>query len=241
MPILITPPIWWNRWSISLYILLIIASLVYLFYWLQNKERKKHKEMIRKIQNEKERETYRSQIEFFTNVAHEIRTPLSLIIAPLQQVIANSKSLPETMLKDLAIMKSNSKRLLTLVNQLLDFSKIEKGGVQISLSPKNIDRILFETSNRFIPLLKQKNIHFKYISDTTELVIMTDPENLTKIVSNLLSNAIKYTKDEITLQLDTQSNPGHFHISVIDNGNGLSPDEINNIFTPFYQVSGKNQ
>lgn len=241
LPVVIKPPIWWNSWSVSIYTLLSMGMLMYLFYWLRQKERRKHEEMIRKIRDEKERETYRSQIEFFTNVAHEIRTPLSLIIAPLEQVMVHSELLPESTWSELVTMRSNSERLLTLVNQLLDFSKIEKGGVPITLSPENIDRLLTNTYQRFLPLIEQKKIRFDYLSDVTDLVIMTDQENLTKAVSNLLSNAMKYTRDKICLELDTHSHPGHYLITVRDNGTGLPPDEEKNIFNPFYQVAGQHK
>jgi len=241
LAVVIRPPLWWNAWSISLYVLLVMGMLFYLFYWLREKVRRKNAEMIRKVRDEKERESYRSQIEFFTNVAHEIRTPLSLIIAPLEQVMERSEILPESTRSDLGTMRSNSERLLLLVNQLLDFSKIEKGGIQISLSLENIDRILTTTYRRFIPLIEQKNIRFDYLSDVTDLEIMTDQENLTKAVSNLLSNAAKYTHDRITLELDTHTDPAHYLISVRDNGPGLPPSEVSNIFNPFYQVSGQHK
>ncbi len=241
LAVVIKPPLWWNVWSISLYLLLILGMLIYLFHWLRTKELRKHEEMIRKIKDEKERETYRSQIEFFTNVAHEIRTPLSLIIAPLEQVMERSEVLPDSIRSDLGTMRSNSERLLTLVNQLLDFSKIEKGGIQISLSLENIDQILQSTYRRFLPLIEQKNIRFDYLSDVGNLEIMTDQENLTKAVSNLLSNAVKYARDQITLQLETSTDPTYYLISVRDNGPGLPPTAVNNIFNPFYQVAGQHK
>ncbi len=145
--IIIKPPLWWNGWSITSYMLLIIAGIFYLFHFLREKDRRKNEEKIAKIKSEQEKEMYRSKIEFFTNVAHEIRTPLSLIIAPLEQVIETSGTMPDTITENLDIMRSNSQRLLTLVNQLLDFSKIEKGGIQISLSRQNIHHLLAEIYN----------------------------------------------------------------------------------------------
>lgn len=239
--IVIKPPIWWNVWSITLYVLFIISGIIYLFYWLRKKDRRKNEEEIVKIKNEKEKEIYRSQIEFFTNISHEIRTPLSLIIAPLEQVIDSSHDLPDSTKDNLNIMRSNSMRLLTLVNQLLDFSKVEKGGIQITWSQQNIHSILTSVYQRFKPLIEQKNIKFEYLNDDMLLDTMTDQENLTKAISNLLSNALKYTTDYIALVLEANYSTQYYQITVKDNGPGLPESEIENIFKPFYQISGQHK
>ena len=155
--IIIKPPLWWNGWSITFYILFVTAGIVYLFRVLREKDRRKNEEKIAKIRSEQEKETYRSKIEFFTNVAHEIRTPLSLIIAPLEQIIETSDTMSDAITENLDIMRSNSQRLLTLVNQLLDFSKIKKGGIQISLSNQNIHHLLAEIYQRFKPFIEHKH------------------------------------------------------------------------------------
>lgn len=237
----IKPPFWWNVWSIILYILLTISGIIYLFYWLRMKDIRKNEEKFIKIKNEKEKEIYKSQIEFFTNVSHEIRTPLSLIIAPLEQVIENSEKMPDSTKTNLNIMKSNTKRLLTLVNQLLDFSKVEKGGIQITLSNQNIHTLLISVYERFEPLIKQNKIKFEYICDDISMETMTDQENLTKAVSNMLSNALKYTTDYISLVFEADFSDSYYKITVNDNGNGLPEQEEQNIFNPFYQIPGQHK
>lgn len=241
MDIVIKPPLWWNVWSITLYILLIISAIIYLFYWLRKKDIRKNEEKFIKIRNEKEKEIYRSQIEFFTNVSHEIRTPLSLIIAPLEQVIERAEEMSGSTRDNLHIMRSNSMRLLTLVNQLLDFSKVEKGGIQISLSNQHIHSILTSVYQRFEPLIQQNRIKFEYLSDDILLETVTDEENLTKAVSNLLSNALKYTTDYITLVFEANFSETCYKITVKDNGPGLPEQEEQNIFNPFYQVAGQHK
>ena len=239
LPIVIKPPLWWNGWSITLYILSLIAGIIYLFHFLREKDKHKNEEKIAKIRSKQEKETYLSKIEFFTNVAHEIRTPLSLIIAPLEQVIEKSDTMPDAITENLDIMRSNSQRLLTLVNQLLDFSKIEKGGVRISLSTQNIHLLVSKIYQRFKPFIENKQILFEYTCDNTNFETMADAENLTKVVSNLLSNASKYTTDHILLKLNTCYSVDYYEISVKDNGAGLSESEAKNIFKPFYQVAGQ--
>lgn len=236
---IIKPPLWWNGWSITFYILLVITGIIYLFHFLREKDKRKNEEKIVRIRSEQEKEMYRSKIEFFTNVAHEIRTPLSLIIAPLEQVIEGSDAMPDAIKENLDIMRSNSQRLLTLVNQLLDFSKIEKRGIQISLSNQNIYLLVLKIYQRFKPFIEHKHILFEYICNDTDFETMTDAENLTKVVSNLLSNASKYTTDHILLKLNAHLSADYYEISVKDNGAGLSESETEHIFKPFYQAPGQ--
>jgi len=236
---IIKPPLWWNGWSITFYILLVITGIIYLFHFLREKDKRKNEEKIVRIRSEQEKEMYRSKIEFFTNVAHEIRTPLSLIIAPLEQVIEASDAMPDAIKENLDIMRSNSQRLLTLVNQLLDFSKIEKRGIQISLSNQNIYLLVSKIYQRFKPFIEHKHILFEYICNDTFFETMTDAENLTKVVSNLLSNASKYTTDHILLKLNAHLSADYYEISVKDNGAGLSESETEHIFKPFYQAPGQ--
>ena len=172
---------------------MLIVGIIYLFSYLLKQDKRKNEKKIAKIKSDQEKEASASKIEFFINIAHEIRTPLSLIIAPLEQLIKKYDNMPIDVKENLNIMESNSERLLALVNQLLDFSKIEKSGVQVSLSNQNIYLLLLNIFKRFKPSISFKNINFEYIFDDTEFESFTDGENLTKIVSNLLSNAFKYT------------------------------------------------
>lgn len=239
--IVVKPPFWWNIWSISLYILMLIVGIIYLFSYLLKQDKRKNEKKIAKIKSDQEKEASASKIEFFINIAHEIRTPLSLIIAPLEQLIKKYDNMPIDVKENLNIMESNSERLLALVNQLLDFSKIEKSGVQVSLSNQNIYLLLLNIFKRFKPSISFKNINFEYIFDDTEFESFTDGENLTKIVSNLLSNAFKYTTDQIILELNSHANEDYFEISVTDNGIGIPESEISKIFNPFYQITEQHK
>lgn len=237
LPIVIKPPIWWNSWSISLYTVLFVAGIFLLFDYFRKKDRRESEEQIAKIRSEQEKESYRSKIEFFTSIAHEVRTPLSLIIAPLDQVIETSQEIPKATRDNLNIMRDNSHRLLTLVNQLLDFSKIEKGGISVSLSIQNIHRLLTEIYNRFIPFTEHRQLCLEYRCDDTDFETITDTENLTKAVSNLLSNASKHANSQIWLKLDSRSHNDWYEIAVLDDGNGMSQSEVEHVFKPFYQVA----
>lgn len=241
LKLVITPPFWWSKWSISLYVLLIIGALITFLNYIRRREEKRNAERIEKIKNEQEKEAYDSKLNFFTSIAHEIRTPVSLIIGPLEQIINTSQSLPEDIREDLNIIDRNSQRLLNLVNQLLDFRKIEKEVIQISLSYENVCEFLQNLYDRFKPFIENKQIKFVYIYDNKDFHAGIDVENLTKAVSNLLNNASKYTKDSIELILRTKGDEDSYEICIKDNGAGISENEQDKIFRPFYQISERHQ
>ena len=235
--LVITPPFWWNSWSIILYASFIVAALIALLNYMRSRDEKRNRERIDKMKNEQEKEAYNSKLNFFTSIAHEIRTPVSLIIGPLEQIINTSQSLPQDIRGDLNIIDRNSQRLLNLVNQLLDFRKIEKEAIQITLSNQNVYEFLQNMYDRFKPFIEHKNIKFTYTYDTQDFCTGIDEENLTKVVSNLLNNASKYTNDSIELIFRTQLDNGIYEICVKDNGPGISKNEQELIFKPFYQIS----
>lgn len=231
----VTPPFWKTNWFILLYLLAGVSILIGLLQHTKRKNERKKQEEIEKIKNEQEKEAYDSKINFFTAIAHEIRTPVSLIIGPLEQIICDAKELPGQITDNLNVINRNSQRLLSLVNQLLDFRKIEKGTMPITYSRQNIHELLAGIYIRFKPYVVSKNISFVYTSDTQEFITMADAENLTKVISNLLNNAAKFTKDAIGLTLQTNTNEEYYRITVKDNGAGIAKEEQEKIFKPFYQ------
>lgn len=236
LKIKITPPLWWNAWSILIYFVIIVLILFRILKYWKDKEDRRHYYAIEKIKTEQEKEAYNSKINFFTTIAHEIRTPVSLIIGPLEQIGKKAGQLPEKIVKELKTIDHNSQRLLTLVNQLLDFRKIEQETIRISLSNENVYEFLLTIYSRFQPFIENKELKFIYTYDRTDFYTAIDTDNLTKVVSNLLSNASKYSKDYIELNLQADRGDGKFRITVIDNGAGIPKEEQENIFKPFYQV-----
>lgn len=240
IPIHISSPLWWNSWSVLLYVILLIAILFILLRSWRNREDKKNQEEIERIKTEQEKEASHSKINFFTSIAHEIRTPVSLIKGPLEQIMKNTDAFPEKIVTELNTIDRNSQRLLILVNQLLDFRKIEKETVNVSLTNENIYLFLLSIYERFQSFVENKNIKFVFSCDDENFRTGIDTENLTKVISNLLSNASKYSTDYIMLKLDTQSSDDYFKISVIDNGPGISEEEQENIFKLFYQIKDRH-
>lgn len=172
-------------------------------------------------------------------IAHEIRTPVSLIIGPLEKIISKSELLPGFVRGDIKIIERNGFRLLSLVNQLLDFRKAEEGAFVINYTQTNLGELVYSVYERFYPLAEVKGLKLNLHIPDKELIATIDPEAITKVISNLLTNAIKYAHTNIDLTI--YSDKKTFTIRVKDDGKGIPRTDLKNIFLPFYQSnSGKN-
>jgi Signal transduction histidine kinase len=236
--IIIHPPFWLTTGFKIAYALLAIYLFITLMRMMNKRTEQKHKERINQLNQEKEKELYDAKIHFFTTIAHEIRTPVSLIIGPLEKIMESNSALPELIRKDLNIIDRNSQRLLSLVNQLLDFRKAEQGALKINFSRQNIHTLLRNTYDRFSPLVEQKGYKFVFDCPEKDFESDIDQEAVTKIVSNLLTNALKFTESEISLSSHINADQQSFTIQVTDNGVGIADVEKEKVFLPFYQISG---
>lgn len=239
--IVIHPPLWLTIGFKILYIILIAGGIVFLLRSINQRSERKHKEKIKELNQEKEKELYDAKISFFTMIAHEIRTPVSLIIGPLEKIMNAGFNIPEKISNDLNIIERNSQRLLLLVNQLLDFRKAEQGSLTISFTKQNVHDLLLYTFDRFKPMLEQKGVEFIFNCPDKKLEADIDQEALTKIVSNLLTNAMKFTESRIELSCVSYPDTNTFRIKVSDNGPGISDQEKEKIFLPFYQISSNTK
>lgn len=230
LQIRIRPPFYLSIWAYILYTLVLITSAVLAVIYLRNRNERTQALRMEKLEREKERELYRAKIDFFTNVAHEIRTPLTLIHEPLEHIL-RSKKLDDETVEDLGIMHRNSERLLNLVNQLLDFRKVERSGYRLNFSRCNVSEIVEETYTRFGPLARQKNLD--YTLELPEEPVMADisREAFTKVLSNLFNNGVKYAGTYLHIRLCAGSDT----ISVItdNDGNVVVPSERESIFKAF--------
>ena len=235
LDIMITPPFWESIWAYITYMLLILLSVYYLLRQYHDKTRDKNKRLIELLENDKEKQIYNAKIEFFTNIAHEIRTPLTLIKGPMEKVIKKAGSVPEIQ-NNLQIMEKNTNRLLDLTNQLLDFRKTETNNFSLSFVKTDITELLADTFLRFKPLAEQKNMRYEFIHHKT-LYAYVDIEAFTKIISNLINNAIKYGKSVVEVELlDTPETESTFSIEVRNNGYIVPFDMREKIFEPFFRL-----
>ena len=238
--IIIHPPFWKNSLFKFIYFILFVLSSLLIIRILRLRTERIHNEEIRALGQQKEKEIYNAKIHFFTIVAHEIRTPVSLIIGPLEKILSNADLLPKMIFNDLNIIERNSQRLLQLVNQLLDFQKIEQGSLVLNMSSNNIYQLLQNIWIRFVPIFGQHNIKSMFDCPDKDVFAVVDSEAITKSVSNLLTNALKYTRDTVELSC-RKSSDKTLEICVRDNGRGIPDPEKSKVFNPFYQIPGNSK
>lgn len=235
LAITIHPPFWKTRLAYALYVLFLLGAIGTLYYIMRKRTEQRHNQRLQELRVENEKELHDAKINFFTLIAHEIRTPVSLIIGPLEKIMDSAYTFPQVIEDDLKIINRNSQRLLALVNQLLDFRKAEKGIFIINFSEQNIYELLQNIYDRFKPVAEQKGITFTLDTDNKELFAVIDTEAITKVISNLLTNALKYARNKIKIKCT--SNNGYVIIKVTDNGRGIEENEQKSIFRPFYQIA----
>lgn len=234
----ILPPFYLSGWAYCFYVLFFMGCLVcVIFYFKRRNYRKQHRQM-EMLEQEKEREVYHAKIDFFTNVAHEIRTPLTLIKGPLENIILKKEVDSETK-EDLYIMKQNTERLLNLTNQLLDFRKTETRGFRLNFTECDVVAVLRETYLRFTSLAKQKGLDF--ILELPQECFMADvnQEALTKIISNLLNNGVKYASTYLRISLETDEKV--FHIRTFNDGEMIPDTMKEEIFKPFVRLDKEDE
>jgi ligand-binding sensor domain-containing protein/signal transduction histidine kinase/DNA-binding response OmpR family regulator len=240
LEIVILPPFWRTTFASVLYAIIILALFTLAFNYYDKQSKAKHKENLKIYKEKKEEEAYRSKINFFTTVAHEIRTPVSLIKAPLECII-NSRELSSETKDNLLVIEKNSEQLIQLVNQLLDFRKIEENTYPLNLTHTNISKLIQDICFRFKPTINRANIKLHVEIPEQEIFANVDREAMTKIINNLLANALKYTKSFINISLSVDQANEHLQITVADNGEGIDQEFREKVFQPFYQITRPNQ
>lgn len=234
----ILPPFYLSGWAYFIYILLVMGGCILLYYYLKRWNASRQKRQIEKFEQEKEREVYHAKIDFFTNVAHEIRTPLTLIKGPLENILLKKQLDMETR-EDLHIMKQNTERLLNLTNQLLDFRKTEGQGYRLNFAKCNITEILRETHLRFTSLAKQKGLDLELHVPIRDFYAHVNQEAFTKIISNLINNGVKYANKYVHIYLELKDDTKEFCIRTVNDGVIIPDDMKEEIFQPFVRFNEK--
>jgi len=230
----ILPPWWQTKMATIMYIALLILLTYYLLTSYNRRTEKKHVEEQKLFEAEKEKELYNSKVEFFTNIAHEIRTPVTLINGPLEVMQEMNIKDPE-ILKNLNIMRRNTSELLDLVNKLLDFRKVDSNKFPVNISLYNLSEILRTIYERFEPAIAHLNKSITLSLPPEDIFVPVDKEAFTKILNNLLSNALRYSEQIIEVELIRQEEA--IFIRVCNDGNLIPEEEREKIFNPFYQVN----
>lgn len=234
----IAPPFWKSGLAYIFYTLLIFAA-VYAIYRTLVGRAKLQFQMEKEMESKKHVEKmYQMRVDFFTNLSHELRTPVSLIILPLQNILIKD---PIWAAKhNIKMVLRNAKRLLFIVNQLLEFRKIEAGETSYNPLFGNIVSFVRDAANEFSDMSQNKNIHFTFTSNVDEMYMEFDPQKMEWVLFNLLSNSFKFTPNGGSICVSVTYEEGGnlpIKIRVSDTGIGISKEDIEKIFSPFYQVN----
>ncbi|WP_281234941.1 hybrid sensor histidine kinase/response regulator [Flavobacterium gelatinilyticum] len=237
LKIRILPPFWASNYAYFFYFLLICGSFYYIIRYSNNLTEIKNNRKIKHLNDEKEKEIYQAKIDFFTNVAHEIRTPLTLIKGPLEKLLVMEHQSAEVP-QNLSIMKKNTSRLLKLVNELLDFRKSEIGGLKLTFVEANISSMVRNLHLRFSQLIEERGIEFEPELGEKDIFAFVDKEAFKKILSNLMNNAIKYSKDKVSITLFRDEKK--LTLTVKNDGNQIPFHLKEKIFEPFFRVDNSD-
>jgi signal transduction histidine kinase/ligand-binding sensor domain-containing protein/DNA-binding response OmpR family regulator len=237
--ITVMPPFYYSIWALMLYAILFIGVLV--FFVRKTRERQLIKLEQHRIQMDHEKEMHINEIKlrFFTNISHDLRTPLTLIITPLQILLKDATN--ENMRKKLSVIYKNAQQLMLLINSLLDFHKLDVGAERLNLKSDNFINFIREIYTSFCVYAEERNINFFFFSDIESLTMQFDHDKVRKIATNILSNAFKYTLDGGTIRIHIKQSGGNICVSVFDSGSGINNKEKEHIFERFYQAQQEQE
>ncbi|GEP98948.1 hybrid sensor histidine kinase/response regulator [Chitinophaga cymbidii] len=229
----VLPPFWKSPLAFVLYALLILGALLLARRIVLERERLKYRMAQEQQEAARMHELDNMKIRFFTNISHEFRTPLSLIITPLEKIV---KTASDAGLKSqLELIQRNARRLLNLVNQLLDFRKMEVQEIRLHLNEGDIIAYLRELAYSFSDLSEKKHIRLSFSSQVKELKMQYDADKIEKIMFNLLSNAFKFTPEDGQISVDVALIESGLEIQVKDTGIGIPLEKQEHIFERFFQ------
>ena len=232
-------PVWWKSTAAySIYILILIGIAVLSFRIYQQRQREKFAEQQKLFNIEKEKELYKRKVDFFTEVAHEIRTPLTLINGPLE-IINETKISDPRLRKHLDTIGQNTRRLLSLASQLLDFRKVGTDHLKPVFENVNINKLLTATLERFEPTFAH-NGKTLTISHTDENITANiDREAITKVLSNLFNNALKYSAHTTSISMLKEDDK--LRLTVLSDGTRIPQDNAEHIFEPFFRLNNAQE
>jgi signal transduction histidine kinase/ligand-binding sensor domain-containing protein/DNA-binding response OmpR family regulator len=238
----VLPP-WWAKGIVIIVAgLLLVCALAAVCLLLVKRLKRSHANKIEILYHENERNLNEARFSLFTSITHEIRTPLSLILAPVE-AISRHQNLPDEIQDDLNVIKKNSERLLDLSNQVLDFAKVEQDLYVIKNTTFDLVELVETIACRFAPAMRQRGILLETtFPENLPLLLFSDREAFTKMISNLLANALKFTRDRVRVAIEEETPGNALRVIVEDNGAGIDEEEREKMFTLFYRgKKGRNR
>ena len=241
--IVVKPPYYLTAWAFLAYFLLICCIAILIYKIGKRIEKSKALAKFERLEKEHTEEITRLKLDFFTNISHELKTPLTLILGPLGKVLSDKKISPGAR-KKLTVINTNAQRLLQLVNQLLDFRKAESGKENLHVSEHDLHSLACEFNEAFETTAEAKNIRFNIHVSTDRNTVWLDSDKVKKIVFNLLSNAFKFTAAEGQIDLSfsltsVKHDTPHdqiLQIAVSDSGKGIAKEMQDKVFEKFFQI-----
>ena len=240
LEIVVKPAPWRSWWAFTLYALLLVSALISLILFLKSKARLKHKLDLEHTENVRNEELNQAKLQFFTNISHEFRTPLTLILGPLQQILLDYKG-SNKMYKKLLVIENNANHLLQLINRLMDFRKMESNQLTLQAAEGNIVKFLKEIYFSFSEFAKNGNYTYTFESSDDPILIYYDRGKLERVFFNLISNAFRYTPEggEIIIRLLRKEE--ELVIEVEDSGVGVAEQYLDKIFDRFFEIPIHNE
>ena len=252
----IKPPFWKTWWAYILYFMIVISLGWFIIRHFSERRRLQNSIEKKKIESELQNEYYNERSRMFTNFSHELRTPLSLIITPLQEII-NRTDLPEDITQKNSLMLSNAKRMLRIVNNLMDLQKSESGALKLKISENDIVKFTQQVIDSFHDMAAFRKVQLSYSHSIDCKQMWFDWDLLEKVYFNFLSNAFKNVPDggsiDVFLDVERFANLSsiipenrntfkdksieYLSVGIADSGSGIAQDELEKIFKPFYQVA----
>jgi len=242
LKITILPPPWKTKWAFLIYIG-ILLFIVWLIRWFAvHQASLQHQLHVEKLKHEQEHQLSELKFQFFTNISHEFRTPLTLIFAPLKELVqkAQAYQLQSEAQEKINLIYKNTGQLMKLVNQLLDFRKAENNNLKLVARYLNIEDFIKETCLPFYELAKFKEINFRVDVTLNNKELWFDRDKMEVILNNLISNALKFNNQGGYVRVSVKEDENHLIVCVKDNGKGVSQPAISHIFERFYQVDNSD-
>ena len=240
LEIVVKPAPWLSWWAFSFYVILLWISLYGLAWIIKSKEKLRQELLLEYRESEINKENNSAKLQFFTNISHEFRTPLTLILGPLQQIILNYNGSNE-MYKKLLVIESSANHLLKLINRLMDFRKFENNQFILEAAEGNIVKFIREIFLSFSEYAKVGGYKFTFESSDEEILVYFDRFKLERVFYNLISNAFRYSPKGGEIAIKIRKDKNEIIIEVEDTGIGIDEKHIEKIFDLFFEIPTHNQ